>query len=73
MKFVADGRSRRTTAVLLVGTAEEFGIDQRDVKAVDGGFEISDELAKILADERKARKKASGNRAEKTSTDKKKE
>lgn len=46
--FVADGDSRRDTAVLLVGTADEFGINQRDIRAVSGGFVISDALAAIL-------------------------
>lgn len=68
MKFIADGPSRRDTAVLLVGTADEFGIPQREISAVDGGFEISDALAAVLDKERKPKKKTSGNRAAKTST-----
>lgn len=50
--FVENGESRRDTAILLVGTADEFGIDQRDVRAVRGGFRISQAMADVLYDER---------------------
>lgn len=46
--FVPDGDSRKDTAVLLVGTAEEYGIDQSSIKAVQGGFRITEELADVL-------------------------
>lgn len=49
--FVANGDSRQETAVLLVGTAREFGIDQRDIAAVPGGFRISEKMANVLYDE----------------------
>ena len=49
--FVPDGDSRQQTAVLLVGTAREFGIPQREVAAVRGGFRISAALADVLYDE----------------------
>ena len=95
--FVPNGDSRTETAVLLVGTAREYGIDQRGIAAVRGGFRISQALADVLYDEdqqetepqkqetatevpepeetvkppaKRTTKKASGNRAAKTSTDK---
>lgn len=40
--------SREETAVLLVGTADEFGIDQRDIKMVRGGFRISQAMLDAL-------------------------
>lgn len=46
--FVPNGDSRQATAVLLTGTAREYDIDQREVKAVNGGFFISDRLADIV-------------------------
>lgn len=49
--FVPNGDSRQDTAVLLVGTAREYGISQRSVKAVQGGFNISEELANIVFDD----------------------
>lgn len=67
--FVPNGDSRKQTAILLVGTADEFGIDQRAIKSVGNGFLISDELAAVLyaEDEQNSKptKKASGNRAAK--------
>lgn len=66
--FVPDGKSRKDTATLLVGTADEYDIPQRDIKAVRGGFTISDALARVLYDEgveQTAPKKTSGNRAAK--------
>jgi len=46
--FVPNGESRRETAILLVGTADEYGIDQRSIRSVSGGFYISEELADVL-------------------------
>ena len=46
--FVPDGKSRRDTAVLLVGTAAEFGLSDQHVFAVQRGFYISDELVAVL-------------------------
>lgn len=43
--------SRKDTAVLLVGTATEFGIPQRDIASTRGGFYISDRLAELVYDE----------------------
>lgn len=40
--------SRRDTATLLIGTAEEHGIDKRSIKATSRGFNIPDELAELL-------------------------
>lgn len=40
--------NRRDTAVLLTGTADEYDLPQRDIKVVNGGFEISDDLAEAL-------------------------
>lgn len=62
MPFIPDGRSRKETAILLTGTAGEFGVNQREIRAVQGGFLISDNLAAILARETK---KTSGDRAAK--------
>ena len=49
--FVPNGDSRQETAILLVGTASEYGIDQREIRATSGGFYISDRLADLLVDE----------------------
>lgn len=48
--FVPDsaGGTRQETAALLVGTAQEFSMDVRVVKATDGGFFITDELAAMV-------------------------
>lgn len=43
--------SRQDTAVLLVGTAREFGIDQHAIKSTHGGYWITDELAALVYDE----------------------
>lgn len=77
--------SRQETAVLLVGTAREFGIDQHAIVSTQGGYWITEELAAIVYDEgdqieepepepeppakKKATKKTSGNRAAKVDTD----
>lgn len=66
--FVPDGDSRQQTAVLLVGTATEYGIDQHSIKAVPGGFRITEELADVLYDE--STQEPSGNRAAKNVTHK---
>jgi hypothetical protein len=75
--FVPSGDSRRDTAVLLVGTAREYDIDQHSIKMVQGGFRITEELADVLYSDTKskrtARKRAakpSGNRAAKNVTNK---
>ena len=72
---------RKNTAILLIGTAREFGVDTRAVKATQGGFFITAELADLVFDEtepepepepkpakKAAPKKTSGNRAEKNNT-----
>jgi hypothetical protein len=68
--FVPNGDSRRDTAVLLVGTATEYGIDQHSIKAVGGGFRITEELAAVLYDEDEHTQEPSGNRAAKNVTHK---
>ena len=60
--FVPNGKSRTETAILLVGTAREYGIDQREIRATATGFHISDRLAELVYPEPK---KSSGNRAAK--------
>lgn len=46
------GADRRDTAIILIGTAREAGLDdQHHVKSTTGGYYISDELADILYDE----------------------
>lgn len=76
MNFVPNGASRQETAILLVGTAEEFGVSQQDIRVVQGGFMISDALNDILTSELEdedpkpakkaaATKKTSGSRAAK--------
>ena len=49
--FVPNGESRTDTAILLVGTADEHGIDQHEIVATDGGFYISDRLADVAFEE----------------------
>lgn len=70
--FVPDGAgrglSRRDTAVLLVGTADEHGIDQHSIKMVQGGFRITEELADVLYDESETQE-TSGDRAEKNDSE----
>lgn len=48
--FVPNGDSQRDTAILLVGTADEFGIDQRAIKSSREGFYITTELADVLGE-----------------------
>lgn len=63
--------SRKDTAVLLVGTAREFGIDQHSIQPAPGGFRITTELRDVLlAEASEAAKKTSGNRAAKKPTTK---
>lgn len=53
--FVPNGESREDTATLLVGTAHEYGIDQSEIKAVQGGFYISEALSEwVYGDEPEA-------------------
>ena len=40
--------SRKETAVLLVGTAREFDIDQHSILAAQGGFWITADLARLV-------------------------
>lgn len=49
--FVPDGGSKRDTAVLLTGTAAEFGLPQRDIRVGNGGYWISERLAAFVYDE----------------------
>lgn len=49
--FVPNGDSRKETAILLVGTAEEFGLPQSDIRAVRGGFHITKALADKITEE----------------------
>lgn len=56
--FVPSGEVRKDTAILLVGTAREFGIDQHDIKSVQGGFLISQSLADVLYAEAETEPKA---------------
>lgn len=48
--FVPNGDNRRNTLILLLGTAEEFGIDAHAVKSDSKrtGFYITQELADVL-------------------------
>lgn len=46
--FVPNGDNQEETATLLVGTAAEYGLSQRSVRATVGGFKISEELADIV-------------------------
>lgn len=49
--FVPNGDSRKDTAIVLVGTADEYGIDQRSIKTAPGGFHITSELADLVYDD----------------------
>lgn len=46
--FIPNGDNRQDTAVLITGTAAEYGIDQRTIRAASGGFFVNDALADIL-------------------------
>ena len=75
--FVPHDGDRKGTAIVLIGTARDAGLNDRyHVRLGQGGFYISDELADLLYDEQGegeeqpeqesgAPKKASGNRAAK--------
>jgi hypothetical protein len=53
--FVPNGDSRRNTAIVLIGTAQEKGLDDSaEVVAVNGGFYISDALADALGEDQEA-------------------
>lgn len=71
--FVPNGESRRETAVLLVGTAGEIGMDTRLIRAVSGGFFIPDDLADVLYDapERQPEEQASTKTTKKSTSAKK--
>lgn len=43
--------TRTDTAVLLVGTAHEHDIDQRDIASTTGGYWITDRLAALVFEE----------------------
>lgn len=45
--FVPSGTfgSRQETATALVGAADEFGLNQRDIRSAQGGFWITESLA----------------------------
>jgi len=47
--FVANGENRRETAQVLVGTAEEYGVDQDDIFATQDGFRISQAMSDAMA------------------------
>lgn len=68
--------NREETAVLLVGTAEEYGIPQSDIRAVFDGFLISERLALLVYNDEdedgepdEPAKKTSGNRAAKKNSE----
>lgn len=65
--FVPNGDSRQDTAILLVGTAKEFGVPSREIAATQGGFRISQRLSDIIYSEsaEQSAPKTSGNRAAK--------
>lgn len=60
--------SRKDTAVLLVGTAREFGISQHDIQSAQRGFLISQRLQDVLYDGDAT--DTSGNRAAKKNSKK---
>lgn len=65
--------TRKDTAVLLVGTASEFGLPQRSIRTTTAGFWITDKLASVLYDESdntSTTQKTSGNRAAKKNSKK---
>lgn len=66
-RFIPDNHAgtRADTAVLLIGTAKEFGISVREVRTppTRRGFNISDRLAAVLDEQ--STTKTSGNRAAK--------
>jgi len=62
--FVPDGDSRQDTAVLLVGTADEYGIDQRAIRAASGGFYVTDEVYDAVFGEGSADEEAEDEQAQ---------
>lgn len=52
--FVPSGDSQRDTAVLLVGTAKEHGVDQRSILSTVGGFWITQNLSDLVFGEAEA-------------------
>lgn len=63
--FVPNGDSRKDTAIVLIGTAQEHDLDDsREVAAVQGGFYISDALADVLNALAEAEAKSSQKQAE---------
>ena len=52
--FVPSGASRQDTAVVLVGTAREYGVDQRSILATASGFWITQALADLVFSEEPA-------------------
>lgn len=46
--FIANDPDAKTTATLLVGTADEFGIDQHDIQKTQGGYNVTEEIARAL-------------------------
>ena len=62
--------SRKDTAILLVGTAREFGISQHAILSRQGGYLITQELADVIERETESTTKTSGNRAAKNNTTK---
>lgn len=69
--FVPNGSSRQETAIILVAAAEEYGLDQRSIRATQGGFFITDELVDVLyAEPEPTTTKTSGKRAAKKNSTK---
>lgn len=52
--FVPHRGRREEIAVLLTGTADEHGIDQRDIQLTHGGFLITEELADLVYEDQPA-------------------
>lgn len=48
--FVPSGENVRETARMLVEAADEHGISQRAIRATNGGFDITEELADVLGE-----------------------
>ena len=49
--FIENGEDRKDTAVLLVGTAQEFMIPASDILPTPKGFWITERLADVLVEE----------------------
>lgn len=52
--FIPNGDSRQDTAILLVGTADEHGIDQHDIASAPGGFFVTERLADLVYEDQPA-------------------